>query len=74
MADNTRVGGGFGDSQPLLSSLPGVVISDGRVGVRELVNGQLQHRMLKGELDPDETYEIQTNLNTEQRLFQGPPQ
>jgi RHS repeat-associated protein len=72
MADNTHVGTGYGDSQPLINHLPNVVISDGRVGVREIVGGQLQHRMLLGTFNSAEERAIQENLNLEQPLFYRP--
>ena len=72
MVDNTRVGEGYGDSQSLTQrggSLPNVAVAQGKVGVREIVNGQLQHRMLLGTLSRTESTALQRNLNSEQLLF-----
>lgn len=60
----------LGDSQPVTIGLPGYVIADGRVGVREMVDGQLQHRMVSGTLSSHERQKIQENLNSQQRRVQ----
>jgi RHS repeat-associated protein len=80
MIDSTRANsrtprGGLGDAQPLTHGdvgLPNVVVSERRVGVREIVNGQLQHRMLIGTLSLAERRAIQRNINNEQLLFYRP--
>jgi RHS repeat-associated protein len=69
MADSNLGPGGLGDSQPLMAGLPNVVVSEGRVGVRELVDGRLQHRMLRGALSGEEGSAIQRNINKQQRFF-----
>jgi hypothetical protein len=71
MADSLKAGiPGYGDSQPLTVGLPNVVVSDDRVGVREIDGGRLQHRMLRGTLSNEEENAIQQNLNKEQKKFQ----
>jgi len=48
-----------------------ITINRGRVMVREIVNGQLQVRMLDGVMTPTEVERVQQNINREQRLVNG---
>jgi RHS repeat-associated protein len=63
--------GSQGDSLQLQGSNPRpfVTINRGRVMVRELINGRLQARMLKGTLRPAELKKVQENLNREQEFI-----
>jgi RHS repeat-associated protein len=72
MDTDPQANGGWGDSQPLGLSVPrpSYVIHGDRVGVRELVNGQLRFRMISGTLTLDERRQVQGDLNREQRMFQ----
>lgn len=56
---------GLGDSQvPLDNKIPNVTVSgDGRVGVREIEGGFLQHRMLRGSMTEDESRTIQQRMD-----------
>ena len=61
-----------GDAAPLLSKVlprPNGVVSEGRVGVTELVGGRLRFRMLEGEMRADESKDMQFNLNQQQKEF-----
>jgi len=66
--------GGIGDARPLLASTPKPVatVSQNRVGVHELVNGQLQFRMIQGSMTTHELEQIQANLNFQQSFFNAP--
>ncbi|HEX8585235.1 MAG TPA: RHS repeat-associated core domain-containing protein [Allosphingosinicella sp.] len=66
MVDQTR---GLGDSQSVSKGLPNYVGSEGRLGVRELIGGRLQHRMVQGSLSKEERREMLRNLNRQQRSF-----
>jgi hypothetical protein len=61
-----------GDAQPLRVGLTNGTVLEDRIGVHEIDNGQLQFRMIQGEMTSDEKYAIQKNLNLEQREFQKP--
>jgi RHS repeat-associated protein len=63
--------GGYGDSQSLSLSEPRpmYVINDNRVGVRELVGGRLQFRMVEGTMSLEERRAVQQDLNREQGMF-----
>jgi hypothetical protein len=63
--------GGWGDSQLLGGSNPRpmYVIHGTRVGVRELVNGRLQFRMVRGAMDSMERNLVLGDLNREQLKF-----
>lgn len=64
-------GGGLGDSQvPIETGRPGYVLHERRIGVRELVGGQLQHRMVAGTLSRNEKNKIQENINDQQERYQ----
>ncbi len=56
-----------GDAGTLTQGLPNGVVSEGRVGVTEIVNGRLQFRMLKGRMTKDESRGLQRSLNRQQR-------
>jgi RHS repeat-associated protein len=61
-----------GDAGVLAShGIPNVTVSSDatKAGVRELVDGRLQFRMLKGQMDPYEQKRIRDNLNAQQVLF-----
>lgn len=60
------------DARPLQSGLPNGVVSEGRVGVTELVNGRLQFRMLQGKMGPREVRELQKSLDNQQEQFMTP--
>jgi len=61
-----------GDAGSLRSGLPNGVVSLGRVGVTEIVNGRLQFRMLEGKMTPHEVRELQKSLDNQQRQFMSP--
>lgn len=63
-----------GDAGPLKSGLPNGVVSEGRVGVTEIVNGQLQFRMLDGKMTPHEIKALQKSLDKQQIQFMAPGQ
>ena len=63
---------GIGDAGPLKSGLPNGVVSEGRVGVTEIVNGRLQFRMIDGTMTPREIREVQRNMDRQQNYFMGP--
>jgi RHS repeat-associated protein len=63
---------GDSQSQTLKRPLPNYTVSEGRVGVHEVVDGRAQFRMVDGQMTPDEERQIQANLNEQQRQFQGP--
>ena len=69
MIDDPAAAAGLGDSYSLQYGLPNVVQHDQRFGVREVVNGRLQHRMFQGSLDPGEAAAIERNLNREQPVY-----
>lgn len=56
-----------GDAGPLKSGLPNGVVSEGRVGVTEILNGRLQFRMLDGKMTRHETQALQKSLDKQQR-------
>ena len=60
---------GPGDAGPLKVGLPNGVVSEGRVGVTEIVGGRLQFRMLEGRMTAREVREQQKNLDKQQDLF-----
>ena len=60
----------LGDSQGVTLGLPNFVVHGDNVGVREMIEGQLQHRMVAGSLSAHEQEEIQRNLNAQQRRLQ----
>ena len=60
---------GPNDHKPLLAGYPLSIVSDGRVGVLEAVNGQLRFRMLEGEMSASESEQAQTTLNAAQDQF-----
>lgn len=57
------------DAAPLQLGLPNGVVSHDRVGVTEIVNGQLQFRMLDGRMTPTEQKEQQKWLDVQQSQF-----
>jgi hypothetical protein len=59
-----------GDSQALQMRrpIPNYPVSNGRVGVQEVVNGRLQFRTVTGELSHFEGLFMQLNLNRKQAL------
>jgi proteasome lid subunit RPN8/RPN11 len=62
---------GLADSQPLyIAGVPHATINDGRAGIREMVDGQLQFRMVEGTLTEQEQVDVQQDINREQGLFQ----
>lgn len=60
------------DAQPLTlaNPLPNGVVSDGRVGVTEIVGGRLQFRMLEGLMETKERRDQQEMINSQQEQFQ----
>lgn len=62
---------GIGDSQvPLETNKPNVpVTSDRRIGVREIENGKLQHRMLRGQMSSTEVEKIRENMNKAAEIY-----
>lgn len=60
------------DAGPLRQGLPNGVVSTGRVGVSELVDGRLQFRMLEGRMSPHEFKELQKSLDKQQGQFLTP--
>ena len=64
---------GAGDTQSLTLKhpIPNYTVSQGRVGVHEVVGGRAQFRMVDGQLSPSEQKQIQQNLDREQQEFQG---
>jgi RHS repeat-associated protein len=63
---------GLGDSQPLTKGLPNYTVYGTRVGVHEIVNGQLQFRMVSGTMSAHESLELQQHLNNQQQYFDLP--
>ncbi|WP_115559879.1 MULTISPECIES: RHS repeat domain-containing protein [Xanthomonas] len=57
------------DASPLKSNLPNGVVSTGRVGVTELIQGRLQFRMLEGKMTQHEAKAQQRNLDRQQGQF-----
>lgn len=57
------------DASPLKSNLPNGVVSTGRVGVTEMIQGRLQFRMLEGKMSQHEAKEQQRNLDRQQGQF-----
>jgi len=57
------------DAAPLKLGLPNGVVSDGRVGVTEIVSGRLQFRMLEGKMAVPERRSQQQMLNDQQTKF-----
>jgi RHS repeat-associated protein len=55
------------DAAPLKHGLPNEVVSEGRVGVTEIVSGRLQFRMLDGRMTQREARELQRSLDRQQR-------
>lgn len=47
------------DAGPLRSNVPNGVVSEGRVGVTEIINGRLQFRMLEGTMTSHEWRALQ---------------
>lgn len=58
-----------GDFNALHQNLPNGVVSLGRVGVSEIVNGQLQFRMISGVMTENEIGREQQNLDRVQEDF-----
>jgi RHS repeat-associated protein len=58
------------DASPLKQNLPNGVVTLGRVGVTEIVNGRLQFRMLEGKMTSRESRDQQQNLDSQQPQFQ----
>jgi len=54
------------DASPLRSNLPNGVVSEGRVGVTEVVSGRLQFRMLDGRMTRREVRGLQRSLDRQQ--------
>lgn len=54
------------DARPLAQGLPNGVVSEGRVGVTELVNGRLQFQMLEGRMSVHESDALQKSLDKQQ--------
>ncbi|MCW0216718.1 MAG: RHS repeat-associated core domain-containing protein, partial [Prosthecobacter sp.] len=54
------------DAAPLKHGLPNGVVSEGRVGVTEIVGGRLQFRMLDGRMTQREAKELQKSLDRQQ--------
>lgn len=54
------------DAAPLLQGFPNGVVSEGRVGVTEIVNGRLQFRVLQGRMTSRESRGLQQSLNRQQ--------
>jgi RHS repeat-associated protein len=63
---------GIGDFAAVARGLPNGVVSNGRVGVNELVNGVPQLRMLQGAMSPHEIQASQANLNCVLEVFENP--
>lgn len=64
-----------GDSGPLVSpGVPNITVDStgSRVGVRELVDGKVQFRMIQGRMTPTEQRLIQQNITKQQELFYLP--
>ena len=55
------------DAAPLRQGLPNGVVSEGRVGVTEIISGRLQFRMLDGRMTQHESHELQKSLDRQQR-------
>lgn len=55
------------DAAPLRQGLPNGVVSEGRVGVTEIISGRLQFRMLDGRMTQHESSELQKSLDRQQR-------
>ena len=64
---------GLGDSQPPLDAKMVNVTVTGerrpRVGAREIENGKLQHRMLRGSMKPKEIVDIVRNMDQAAHLY-----
>ena len=60
----------LGDSQAVTMGLPNYVVYGNNVGVREMIEGQLQHRMVAGTPSAHEMEAIQQNLNQQQARLQ----
>ncbi len=71
MIDDVK-GPGDAQSLTLRKPMPNYTVSEGRVGVHEVVHGRLQFRMLEGTLSKHEIESLKTNLNREQQLFLRP--
>jgi RHS repeat-associated protein len=61
-----------GDAAPLAQGLPNGVVSEGRVGVTEIVGGRIQFRMIEGKMTPREARQQQKNLDKQQPQFLTP--
>ncbi|MBB3227128.1 RHS repeat-associated protein [Luteibacter sp. Sphag1AF] len=61
----------LGDFSAVSKGLPNAVVSNGRVGVNELVNGVPQLRMLQGTMSPHEIQASQANLNRVLKDFEN---
>lgn len=61
-----------GDAAPLAQGLPNGVVSEGRVGVTEIVGGRIQFRMIEGTMTPREARQQQKNLDKQQGQFLTP--
>jgi RHS repeat-associated protein len=58
------------DAAPLKQGLPNGVVSNGRVGVTEIVGGRLQFRMLEGRMETTERRDQQKMLDSQQTDFE----
>ena len=70
MQDDTSHGRGLGDAQPLSKGLTNGTVMGDRLGVHEIVNGQVQFRMIDGKMTSQEQRDMQQNLNDQQKLLQ----
>ena len=61
-----------GDARSLMlnTPIPNGTVSEGRLGVTEIVNGQLRFRMVKGSMKNGERRRLQRNINKQQPDFQ----
>lgn len=55
------------DAAPLAAGLPKEAVSEGRVGVAEILGGRLQFQMLDGKMTQRESRELQKSLDNQQR-------
>ncbi len=70
MQDDTSHGRSLGDAQPLGKGLTNGTVMGDRLGVHEIVNGQVQFRMIDGKMTFQEKRDMQQNLNDQQKLLQ----
>lgn len=54
------------DARPLARGLPNGVVSEGRVGVTQIIGGRLQFQMLEGRMSRHETDSLQKSLDKQQ--------